>query len=187
MMAGSILTSKSMSLPPVTDLSAPLSASRFLSLSFSATVTSRGHLALVAGDQRAVAADHVAHGEQPAVGGDDAQEIGGEPADAGLVEDGGERAQLLVGAEHRAAHQPIEIGIVGDQRVEAVEIGLDGIDRLVVERQLEQSIGVTPCHAGNDRIFACHWTLVFVTSFTGRTPSQKGGANYWNPRGNSDS
>src|SRR5262249_10239528 len=39
MIAGSILTSRSMSLPPVTDLSAVLSASRFLSLSFSATVT----------------------------------------------------------------------------------------------------------------------------------------------------
>src|SRR5664279_5506243 len=38
MMAGSILTSRSKSLPPVTDLSALLSAVRFLSLSFSATV-----------------------------------------------------------------------------------------------------------------------------------------------------
>src|SRR6185437_11117425 len=37
--AGSTLTSKSMSLPPVTDLSASFNASRFLSLSFSATVT----------------------------------------------------------------------------------------------------------------------------------------------------
>ena len=49
----------------------------------------RNDLALVASEQRAVAADHVAHGEQPPVGGDDAQEIGGEAADAGLVENGG--------------------------------------------------------------------------------------------------
>ena len=95
--------------------------------------------------------------------------------------------KLLVGAEHRAAHQPVEIGIVGDQRVEPLEIGLDGVDRLAVERQLEQGIGVPPSHAGNDGVFACHLTLVFVTSFTGRAPSQNGGANHWNPRGNSDS
>ena len=44
------------------------------------------------------------------------------PSDAGLVEDGGERLELLVGAEHRAAHQPGEIGIVGDQRVELIEV-----------------------------------------------------------------
>ena len=30
--------------------------------------------------------------------------------------------ELLVGAEHRAAHQAVEIGTVGDQRVEAVEV-----------------------------------------------------------------
>ena len=95
-------------------------------------------------------------------------------------------AQLLIGAEYRAAHQAIEVGIVGDQAVEAVEIGLDGVDRLVVERQLEQGIGIPPCHAGNDRVFASHLTLVFVTSFTGRAPSRNGGANDWNPRGNSD-
>ena len=68
----------------------------------------------------------------------------------------------------------------------AFEIGLDRVDGLVFERELEQGGGIAASHAGNDRVFACHWTLVFVTSFTGRTPSRNGGANYWNPRGNSD-
>src|SRR5262249_60515190 len=40
MMAGSTLTLRSMSLPAVTRLSAPFGATRFLSLSFSATVSS---------------------------------------------------------------------------------------------------------------------------------------------------
>ena len=31
--------------------------------------------------------------------------------------------QLLLGGEHRAAHQAVEIGALGDQRIEAVEIG----------------------------------------------------------------
>ena len=164
MMAGSILTSKSMSLPPVTDLSALLSASTFCVAELLGDGDLRGDLALVAGNQRAIAADHVAHGEQPPVGGDDAQEVGGDALDAGLVEDGAERGQLLVGAEHRAAHQAGKIGVAGNQRVERVEILLDRIGRLLFERELEQGVGVAARHAGNDGVFACHLDALLVNS-----------------------
>ena len=40
----------------------------------------RDDLALVPGNERAIAADHFAHGEQPPVGGDDPEEIRGESA-----------------------------------------------------------------------------------------------------------
>ena len=33
--------------------------------------------------------------------------------------------------------------------------------------------GISPSHTGDDRTFACHWTLVAMTSFTGRTPSRE--------------
>ena len=188
MIAGSTLTSRSTSLPPVTDLSASLSASRCSSLSGSATVTSAVTSPLWRATSARIGADHVAHREQAAVGGDELQEIGGEPADAGLVED---RRRAPAAARRRrtpgCAPAASRSGLSRDQRVEPVEIGPDGVERLVVERQLEQRGGVAARHAGNDRVFACHGTLVLLTSFTGRTPSRIGGANCWNSRGNSDS
>ena len=51
--------------------------------------------------------------------------------------------------EHRAAHQAIEVGAVGDQRVELFEIGFDRVERLVFERELEQRRRITACHTGN--------------------------------------
>ena len=83
--------------------------------------------------------------------GHDSEEIGREAADAGLVEHGGERLGLLLGGEHRAAHQARQIRAFGDQRVEALEIGLARRRRLRFERELEQRGRVTPRHAGNDR------------------------------------
>ena len=143
-------------MPPVTDLSALFSASRWASESFSATVTSALTSPLPARHQLAEIADHVAHREQPPVGRHEQQEIGGEPVDAGLGQHRGERLGLLLGAEHRAAHQPIEVIALGDQGVEPVEIGLHRIDRLAVERKLEQRPRIAASHAGYDRLFNCH-------------------------------
>ena len=120
-----------------------------------------GHLALVTGDQRAERLDHVAHREQPAVRRHHLQEFGREPADADLVEDGGERVELLLGGEHRAADEAIEVGAVGHQRVEALEVALDGIDGILGERQLEQSGRVTARHPGDDSVLRLPRRILF--------------------------
>ena len=43
-----------------------------------------------------------------------------------------------------------------DQRVERLQISLDLVDGVALERQLEQRGRITPRHAGNDAAFACH-------------------------------
>ena len=140
----------------VTALSASLIAARCASVGFSATVIVAVVSPLWLGDQRPEAADHVGRGEQPAVRRDDLEEARREPLDAGLVEHGRQRPGLLLGGEDRAAHQPLQIGTLGDQRVETVEIGFDRVDGMLFERQLEQCGGIASCHAGYDRFVACH-------------------------------
>ena len=63
---------------------------------------------------------------------------------------------LLVGGEHGAAHQPPQVGTVGDQRVEPVEIGVHAVERMLLERQLEQRPRIAARHAGYDGFLACH-------------------------------
>ena len=105
--------------------------------------------------------DHVAHREQAAVRGHELEEFRRKAADAGPLEHRGERLQLLVGGKHRAAHQPRQIGAFGDQRIEPFEIGLDGVDRVRLAREIEQRGRVAARHAGNDGFFACHFACSF--------------------------
>src|SRR6266571_442681 len=72
-----------------------------------------------------------------------------------------ESARLLVGGEYRASQQAGEIGDLGHQRIEAVEVDLDAIDRVLLARELEQRGRVAARHAGYDHIFACHVDLLF--------------------------
>ena len=67
----------------------------------------------------------------------DSQKISGQPRDAGLGKDRRERLELLIGVEHRAADETIEVGAAGDKRVELIEIFFDGVDSLIVEGELE--------------------------------------------------
>ena len=85
-----------------------------------------------------------------------------------------ERAQLLVGVEHRAAHQAVKVGTRRNQCVERIEVGLDGFAGLFFERELEQGRGVAACHSGDDRVFACHGHARFDvdTSQAGRRPGR---------------
>ena len=92
------------------------------------------------------------------------RKLAASPAMPALSRMAPKRLELLVGAEHRAAHQPAQIGAFADQRVELVEIGLDRIDGLVLERQLEQGAGVTAGHAGNKGVFACHGDARFCSN-----------------------
>ena len=147
MMAGSIVTARSTSLP-LTALRALRSAARCSSLSCSATVTSAVASPLWLGHERAERLHHVAHREQPAVRGDKLEEFRRKPADPGALEHRGERLQLLVGGKHRAAHQPVEIGAFRDQRIEALEIRLDCVDRLLLAGEVEQRGRVAAGHAG---------------------------------------
>ena len=124
-------------------LSASFSAATCVSVSGSALVTSAETSPRCAASEPAEGGDHVGHGEEPAVGGGDLDEIGDEPADPGLVEDGGDGARLLVGREDRAADEAGEVGALARCMVgEAAEIGLDCGKRLVVGRKLEQGGGV---------------------------------------------
>ena len=97
----------------------------------------------MAGDEQPEGLQNLAESKKPAVRGHQLEEFCGETADAGLVEDRGERLGLLVSGENRTADQPREVGAVVDHRAEAVEIGLHGIDFLLFERELEQRGCVT--------------------------------------------
>src|SRR3954447_13785340 len=105
--------------------------------------------ALRLGDEGAEAADHVGQREQPPFPCDEADEVLGEPADAGPFEDRRDGLLLRLGAEDRAPDQPPQILALADERVEGVEVAGDRIDRLVVARELEQRGGIAARHARN--------------------------------------
>ena len=151
-------------------------AARCASLGFSASGHLGGDLALVLGDQRPVGLHHVERGEQPPVGRDQLEEIGGEPVDADLVEHRRERARLLVGGKHRAAQQPRQVGDLRHQRVEPVEIDLDRVDGILLERKLEQRGRIAARHAGYDCLFACH-----VASALSAIPQARHRRGRWAP------
>ena len=145
-----------------------------------------GHLALPARDELAEVADHLADREQPAVRGHEHQEVRGEPADAGLGEHGGERPAPLLGAEHRAADQAIEVRALRDHGGEFFDIGLHRVDGLGVERELEQRARIAARHAGYGRIFACHVRALLKSNPQVRRRPPWRGTNPWISREFSD-
>ena len=186
MMVGSIFTSRSISLPPVTDFRCTLERLKIIVVQFFGDGDLRRHLALVSRNEGAKRADHVPDCEQAPIGRDGLKEVGGQSLDVGFGKDGRQRLELLIGTKCRAADKTIKIGTLRYERIKLIEILFDGIDRLVVQSQLEKSSGVAASHSRDDRIFACHNDARCFTLFTGQTPSRKGGANHWNSRGNSD-
>ena len=96
----------------------------------------------MAREQRAEGLDHVGSGEQPAVPGDQLQEIGGQPLDLHLLEDGGDGAHLLIGGKDRAPHQAAKVLDGVERLIETVQILLDIFERVLLERELEQGIGI---------------------------------------------
>ena len=109
MIEGSTLTLSSTSLPPEIARSDSFSAATFSSESGVALVTCGARHAAEGVVELAVIGDHVANGEQAPLGGDEADEIGGDAGDAGLVEQRAERLELVRGGKHRAAHQALQI------------------------------------------------------------------------------
>ena len=81
----------------------------------------------------------------------------------GLREAMGELAQRLlifgthvhIGIEDRTAYEAMKVGAARNECIELVEVAFDGVDRLVLERELKQRGGVATSHARDDGIFAC--------------------------------
>ena len=74
------------------------------------------------------------------------------PAMPAASRSGRDALQLLVGGEHRAAHQPLQIGILGDQAVEDRQRLRHRIGFTLLVGEGEQSGGVASRHAGNDGV-----------------------------------
>ena len=110
-----------------------------------------GHLATLFGGDAAEGADHAGDGKQPAVPGDDAQEVSREPADAGPGDDRVDRPELLLRAEYRASDQPAHVIAAFDQFSEAVEIGFDPVDRLRFGGEFVKRTRVTLGDTGDGR------------------------------------
>ena len=137
-------------------MSACLSAVIWLSVSLAGGGHGGAHLAAVAGEHGAKGTDHVGGREQPAILGDEQQEILGQPVDLELFEDSGQRPALLLGAEHRALDQPHQV-VEGIERLaEAVEIAGDLVQRLLLKGELEQRGGIAARNAGTGIYLACH-------------------------------
>jgi hypothetical protein len=108
------------------------------------------------GDQRPVGARHVERGEKAPVRAEQFENIGSEPVDAGPVEHARERARLLLGGKYGATQQAGQIGDLGHERIEAIEIDFDAIEGVLFARELEKRGRVATRHAGNDCMFPCH-------------------------------
>ena len=160
MIEGSTLTSSSTSLPPETARSDSFSAAILASVKAGGAGDLGARHAAGRVVELAVIRDHVADGEQAALGRDEADEIGGDAGDARLSEDRVERLDLVGGGEHRAAHQPLQVGAFGDQGVEARQRGGDDLGLALVVGEREQRGRVTSGYAGDNRVLfgqiACH-------------------------------
>ena len=164
-MAGSILMSRSTSLP-LTDLSAARSASMCSSLSFSATVTSAVASPLCCATSSRNASDHVAHREQTAVRGHELEKFRREAADAGALAAPRRAPATCSSAENTGLRtRRAKIGAFGNERVEAFEVRFHRVDRIRLAGEIEQSGRIAARHAGDDGFFACHFACSSGGSF----------------------
>ena len=104
------------------------------------------------------------NGEEAAVAGGDLDEVGGQAADAGMVENGGDGARLLLGREDRAGDEALQVGALLDEAGEIAEIGLDRRELVAIERQLEKGV----CVAFRYRRYASSFS--HLSSFLPRGP-----------------
>ena len=72
----------------------------------------------------------------------DLEEIADEAADAGLVGDGADGARLVLGGEHRAAHEALQVGALVDEGGEAIDVLFDGGQRSGLVGEFEQRVGI---------------------------------------------
>ena len=161
MIAGSTLMSRSTSLP-LTALSARAQRGEMFVLELFGDRDFGGRLAFVLGDQLAIGPHHVAHREQPAVGGHELEEFRRQAADSGAVEHGG-RAPATAHRRKKPGCAPdgSRSATFGNQRVEALEIGLHCVDRVRLLREIEQRGRVAAGHAGYDGFCGCQSCALF--------------------------
>ena len=95
------------------------------------------------------------------------QELRGEAADTRTLQHRPQRLGLLLGRKDRAAHKPRQIRAFAEQTIEAIEIGLDGVEVPFVARQLKQGGRVAARHPGNDVAFALHAARFQLRPFLG--------------------
>ncbi len=87
-------------------------------------------------DKRAIGLDDLAHCRKPAIFCSQQNEPAAEPVDAHAAEDGLERRDLLIRAEHWALHQPFQILRAIEQRLEPLKLASGFVDRLRLMRKL---------------------------------------------------
>ena len=148
--------SSSMTSLPSAACSACFSAVTWASVSFDAAVTDGARLAALAGEHGAEGADHVGDREQAAVLGDKQEEIPGQTLDLELLQDGGERAALLLGGEDRALDEPRQVLDGVERFVETGEIDVDLLERVALKGKLEQSGRIAARNAGTGLYLSCH-------------------------------
>jgi hypothetical protein len=98
-----------------------------------------GGFALELGDQRTESPDHIGDGEQPAILGQDLQEIRGDAADTGLGENGFEGLGLRIGCKDWLRTSRRKSGL-SQKGGKLVEVRLNGIDGFLVARQFKQAV-----------------------------------------------
>src|SRR5690606_22632594 len=96
--------------------------------------------------------DHVRQGKKAAVPNDETHEILHKGRSARLVEDRGEGAALLIGAENRAADEAKEILALVQHGTDTVEIASHGVECALRLRQFEEGCRITACHARDGMI-----------------------------------
>ena len=95
-------------------------------------------------------ADHVGDGEQPALGRDELDEIGGDARNAGAGENGVERLHLLFGRKDRALDEALEIVALGDERGEIFKVLGDLVGQALLLGELIERQGIAAGHSGYD-------------------------------------
>ena len=112
-------------------------------------------LAARPGDQTLILLDDLGQHEEAALVRQQQHEFDGQRLGAHFFQHGLQGLGLILGAEHRGAHQAGEIGTGLHGPAQGGEIGADRIHRLLVLGQFKHGIGITPCQSAFRR-FARH-------------------------------
>ncbi len=135
----------------------------WLSVSLDGGGDGGARLAAVAGEHGAEGADHVGGGEQAAVLGGEQQEIAGQPLDLQLLEDGGERAALLLGARTTGLlTSRVRSSKASSASPKRLRSASTCSSAFCLEGKLEQRGGIAAGYAGTGVDLACHPKTPFL-------------------------
>ena len=161
MIAGSTFTSSATSLP-VTDFSAVLRASRFVSLSCFGDGDLGGHLALeLAPPARGRRGSCRATANSRRLAVRTCRKFAAMPAMPALSSTAASALACSSAENTGLRTSRFRSALSAQHGVESVEIGLDRVDGFLVARQLEQGRCITAGHSRNGRIFSSHRRALF--------------------------